>query len=576
MNNRNDIQITIKSKWLFIIACLGIIGVIVFCCFYLISDYNYLAAWYLKMNDCFYRQEHWQHDFFTQNTKNQGNIFCVTGLLVCILLQYHVIKRLKRPAQPLKIGIPKWNIWMVLLSIVIGTGTWVWGNSLVHQGFDEVFSAVNCASLPLFQTLSYYMLPNNHLLFNILNSTLFHFAGDKVFTGKLISLVCFWGIIVIIFSWLSGIISNKFLLIIATVVLAFQFPVWGFGFEARGYALYTFMEWLAFFAFLQYEKSKNTQWLHYYALACIAGYWCIPTFLYFHIAFLLFGLFWMIYTRKLDIKFWKTQLSILLIVYLLYLPVVCFSGVHALAGNQYVSAQIYGLLQFYHKGADAFILYLNFYTSDFTRDHHIIDWVLFLSPLALFCFYRNKMAVLGGLFYLAMWLSCVGLAYVMKVWAIERTMSGHISISLGLTIYVIYLALQKLNEVLRISVFADLVLTIFLLTIGIHFGIGNKANASFGLYNNDINLKYDLLMHEGVDFIPRGSSIAFSDECFYWYYQCKLRGDKVSKCTTGDEQYFVRFGLDPLPEGCLNKYVLVKTVFKHGVIAVGYEIYKRK
>src|SRR5258708_39209896 len=121
----------------------------------------------------------------------------------------------------------------------------------------------------------------------------------------------------------------------------------------------------------------------------------------------------------------------------------------------------------------------------------------------------------------------------------------------------------------------DAVLIIILSVLGIHFVIGNKSNVSFNLYNNDINLKYDLLMQEGIGFIPKGSSIAFSDECFYWYYQCQLRGDRVSKCMAGTEQYFVRFGSDPFPINYSGKYALVKTVFKHGITAVRYEIYKR-
>jgi len=129
---------------------------------------------------------------------------------------------------------------------------------------------------------------------------------------------------------------------------------------------------------------------------------------------------------------------------------------------------------------------------------------------------------------------------------------------------------------LRIPVVTDALLVIILIIIGIRFGIGNKLNVVSGLYNSDINTKYDLLLHEGVDFIPKGSSVAFSDECFYWYYQCKLMGDVVSKCASGNEQYLVRFQSDIFPASDPDKYILIKTVFKKGITAVGYEIYKRK
>jgi hypothetical protein len=555
-------------------TCLGVVAVMLFCCFYLFSDYNYLAKWYEGMNNSFYHHEHWRDVFFTIDTKRQGNIFCVAGLIICMILQYHLIRRLKVPGELFKIQFSKRDLLLVIICLVIGTVAWVWGNSLVHQGFDEVFSAVNCASLPPFQTVSYYMLPNNHLLFNLLNGVLFHFADDKVFTGKLISLVCFWGITITVFAWLSDIIENK-LLVMATIIIILQFPIWGFGFEARGYELYSLAEWVSFFALMQYIKNDNIQWLYLYIPACIAGYFCIPTFLYFYASFLLFGLFRMIYTRIPDTKFWKVQVVVVLVVLLLYLPAICFSGIHSLTGNMYVSAKIHTLNEFYLKGINSFTGYLNFYTSDFTIDHPFMHWLLFLAPLALFSFHKNRLAVLCGLFYLAMWLSCIILAFIMKVYAIDRAMSGQVSISLALSIYLLYLLLLKLNETFKWPIVAKTALMAFLTGLGISFIIGNKANVSSGLYNNDINSKYDLIMHWGIDSIPRGSTIAFSDECFYWYYQCMLRGDKVSKQMAGDEQYFVRYHSDKFPVSDSSKYVLIKTVFKPGITAVKYELYKR-
>ena len=230
---------------------------IFFCCFYLFSDYQTLADWYLRMNNCFYKHEQWKENFFTVKTKEQGNIFCLSALAISMLLQYHLIKRLKKPGGLLKLQISKRNMFMAMLCILTGTAVWIWGYSLVHQGFDEVFSAVNCASLPPFQTLSYYMLPNNHILFNVLNGLLFHVARDKVFTGKLISLVCYWGIIIIVYAWLSVTIKNRLLVLIATMVISLQFPVWGFGFQARGYELYLLAEWASFLSLMQHFQENQ-------------------------------------------------------------------------------------------------------------------------------------------------------------------------------------------------------------------------------------------------------------------------------------------------------------------------------
>jgi len=250
--------------------------------------------------------------------------------------------------------------------------------------------------------------------------------------------------------------------------------------------------------------------------------------------------------------------------------------VHALAGNPYVSAQITTAQQFYDKGIDTFGMYLNFYTSEFTKDHAVIDWVLFFAPLALLIFYKNRLAVWGGFFFLGMWLSCILLAGLMKIYPIDRTIGGHLSISLALTIYFFYLLLQKLPGLLKTELVGHTIFIAGLVALGIQFGIGNEANVRAGLYNNDINIKYDLLKHGGIDLIPQGSTVGFSNECFYWYYLCSLRGDKVSQCPSGNEAYIVRFRLDPFPVPDTDKYVLVKTVYKYRVIAVGYDIYERK
>jgi hypothetical protein len=44
---------------------------------------------------------------------------------------------------------------------------------------------------------------------------------------------------------------------------------------------------------------------------------------------------------------------------------------------------------------------------------------------------------------------------------------------------------------------------------------------------------------------------------------------------SGNEQYYVRYSIDPFPVEYSGKYTLVKSVFKRTITAVSYEIYKR-
>jgi hypothetical protein len=163
----------------------------------------------------------------------------------------------------------------------------------------------------------------------------------------------------------------------------------------------------------------------------------------------------------------------------------------------------------------------------------------------------------------------------MRNFPLERSLNGHLSVSLALTVYSIYLILNKLFDrdasPLKVYVFFGIILTGFI----IYIIPGNKQNVNSGLYNNDINAKYAFLNKE-IEVIPRGSTIAFSDECFYLYYLCKKRGDKVNKERSGDEQYFIRFQTDSIPISYSKSYLLVKTIFKKEITATAYEIYKRR
>ncbi|MBS1688418.1 MAG: hypothetical protein JSS96_06820 [Bacteroidetes bacterium] len=412
------------------------------------------------------------------------------------------------------------------------------------------------------------MLPNNHILFNFLNSVLFHFAADKVLTGKLISLVCYWGIIVTVFFFLSQLIKSRLLVIIATLIVCFQFPIWGFGFEARGYELNNLSGWVSFLAVVNYATSKEERWIYLYVLFSIIGYFTVPTFLCFHFAVLLFGAIWMLSAQSFDKKFWLGQLFILSFVYLLYLPAICFSGLHALTANKYVAATTFTFQTFYNEGVNIFTDYLNYYSANFVLGHNIADLILFLLPLILFLFYKRKVNVFLASFYVAIWLTCIIIAYAIKVYPIDRSMGAQISISLVLSVYALYLMLLSFGRVLKARIATNGLMVLFLLALGIHFGIKNRERVDVWLYHNDINSKYEILTHGGIDVIPAGSSVACSDECFYWYYFCQKKGCKVDKCGQNGEQYYIRLNTDPLPS-VSNRYVLYSTVGD-------YELYKRK
>src|SRR5207247_1577156 len=112
------------------------------------------------------------------------------------------------------------------LCLAAGTYGWFLGNAAAKPAYDEVFSAQNIAGVHPFQAASYYMLPNNHIFFNLLNGTLFHGATDKVASGRVLSLLCYLGLITALYCWIKKLTGNYLMTCIVTLVLATQFPTW--------------------------------------------------------------------------------------------------------------------------------------------------------------------------------------------------------------------------------------------------------------------------------------------------------------------------------------------------------------
>lgn len=109
---------------------------------------------------------------------------------------------------------------------------------------------------------------------------------------------------------------------------------------------------------------------------------------------------------------------------------------------------------------------------------------------------------------------------------------------------------------------------LFLIYLSLHFIVENKKRVSEYLYGYNVNYMNSAIT-EKMRNIPAGSSVSFSDESFYWYYVCKKEGYQVSQCPNGDEAYFIKTEVEPMPPLLLNRYVFIGGIFD-------YQIYQRK
>ena len=566
------------SRIIPVAAILFFAAIAVFCVFYLFTGYYHLINWFNGLNCCFYRHANWTNDFFNGKTKEAGNIYCLIALLLCIIGGWYVIRSLIKKRK--KIGsikkLPNPDLFIISVSaidaalsgvlILITTIMWFYGTSLVYPSNDEVFSAVNCASLHPFQTIAYYMLPNNHILFNLINNLFFHYFTDKVATGRFISLVCYWGIALTSFAWLRNLFHKRWLAFLVAVTLLLQFPVWGFATQARGYELLLLVEWGVIICLFRYYFKGQKRWLYIISACCIAGYFTVPTFLYFHLAIILFSFFCQLKNKKADFLFWKFQMAIVFIVFLLYLPCLCFSGMSSIIGNKYVTPY-QDNKEFIADFIPVINNYLDYSFFNFITSNHQVDGVLFLLPLALFFYTKSKTAVFMSRFYFSVWLAILFLTFRMRIFPIDRALAGQFSITLVIVIYTVYLLAGTVADRLKIKVLSCILLSLFLVSISFNFILNGRIHINHYLCHFPVNAWHDL-MEKGIKTLPNGSSAAFSDESFYLYYLSTQKGLLTTKCSTANEDYFINLN-EPFPAGIAEHFEAYNTVGD-------FYIYKRK
>jgi hypothetical protein len=551
-----------------IVACI-LLCLVIFslCAAYILSSHHALVSWYKGLNNCFYLNSSWGSDFFTPHIKSDGNMYCVIGMAIVLAGTYYFLRQLKailyRAQNPGKEGQFKldWkNLTPLILCLFTVFFLWYWGNSMSLPAYDEVFSAQNIAGIHPFQAVSYYMLPNNHLFFNLVNNLFFSSFQDKVATGRVISLFAYVGFSIALFYWFKKLVKNRWVAFIISATLGTQFLVWGFGFQARGYEVYLLAHWGLYISLLYYIVSSRTVWL-YLNVACIAaGYFCLPSFLYVHITQVVFFVLYQLLYKRKESAFWKWQLVGMLLTYLCYLPALCFTGLESIVHNKWVGPMNFKTsLAFSQWMFPDFSIYISHIFSDLRFGSFSPTLILFLLPLALLFGKKNILCRLSGLFYVCMWTTYFLIVIGMKRPPFERNLLGQYSITLAAFVLTLFWAFEILAGLIKLDILKWALFIPVILLLCYHFLSTDTMFLKEMLYEYPVNGRYDFIS-TGLDYIPPGSTVALSDEGFYYGYICMKHGCKIAKCPTGNETYFVKPCFENMPPGIAEKYTLVKTV----------------
>ena len=412
------------------------------------------------------------------------------------------------------------------------------------------------------------MLPNNHVFFNLLNNIIFHAVDDKTVSARVLSMTFYWSIILILFAVFKSLFKNKWLALVAALLMAVQFPILCFGCQGRGYELMALCEWVTFLSFLKYKMGGDSKWLYVMLIAACAGYFAVPIFMYFHAAVILFAFFLQLSARKLDVQFWKFQVVCAVVVCLLYLPCFCFSGVSAITSNPWMTIrQSYS--EIWSNRVDTCHEYMDFCFCNVGRGNYFPDLALYLLPFTLLFYRNNVIARRLGLFYCCMWGILVFFVLKMRVYPMDRALPGQFSVTLMFVLYAIYLGISVITSTTSVRILAPISMTVILLLMGANCLDRDKQHCVHYQDHFPVN-SWKKLVADGINSsLPRGSTIAFSDESFYFCYLCEKFGYNAGKCANGSEQYVVKLRGEPFFIGNENDFTLVQPVGDYGV-------YKRK
>lgn len=168
-----------------------------------------------------------------------------------------------------------------------------WAFRLINMDFwyDEIFSLVHYTFVPLKRTIADYSTPNNHIFFNLINNIFIRIIGirdlyalmDKPFIIRILPLGCM--IISLLYVYLIGKrFFNRFIALVAILILATTIPFYNFAVQVRGFSLSIML--LCVMLFHLWRLEERLGWIDalLFIISATLALYVIPLNLYFILA----------------------------------------------------------------------------------------------------------------------------------------------------------------------------------------------------------------------------------------------------------------------------------------------------
>jgi hypothetical protein len=535
--------------WLWLLPAVAGILTVAFCIYYLTRSHLQLREDYLRLVRCMYRQPLWEEGFFNQETKTAGNRYAVIGLISgCALAAWSWLWRRKlSPGFGAIIGFAAAHRYSLLLLSLITGILWLWGFKTSVPAYDEVFSAVNCANVHPVQTVAYYMLPNNHILFNLINNLLFHPVYDKVLTGRIISGIAQLAFAALMYWWLFKMLNSRLYALLYTTLILLQFPVWGFSFQARGYGLYLLCAMAGIIGLTRYFKDGSRLWLGIHMLAVITGFCIMPSFLFWYVGMMCVAAGYFVRKRHVDMLFLGTQAFAAMCIYCFYLPGICYSGLSAFTDNQYVRILPTSWTDYWPQLGRDINATIQYSFGGNVDARSTLYTVLFYAPLLMApLLYRSRVAPV--LFInICIWIVFFLLQLKFRHYPFMRNMIAHVSLALCALLLGMHELLDWLGRKIKARLVLPVFAVAFCLISGVHFIRFMRGHVHDSLYFYDARSGYDL-PRATIQHIPVNARVWCSDQSFYLQYLLKRRGSGASHCMEAAQTYFITDRNEGVPQ----------------------------
>ena len=417
---------------------------------------------------------------------------------------------------------------------------------------DEASSFVYYTSKGIFECLTSYNEPNNHIFLSLINSIIVKLPFDPLILARVPNLII--GIIftIVFYLFCKKYYGSKIAMIMNTL-LTFSYYFTFYSVFARGYMIIMFATLICYICITNFHKQNQSVFI----ISSIIGFYTIPVFLYVSVSFFIYLL---ITDYKNKVSIIKSYTIIGLVTFILYIPIIYYNGLDAIINNKWTKKVTSDEIQIYLK-SNGTKLYDKIIGINATY-----IFVAFFIVLTLI-YFMKKTQIKEIKFIFIFFLLPFLLIYIQKVTPGVRTWS-YLIIPFVIGVGVI---LKNINQIIPIKKAALALLVTFI--IGINVYIFSKSHPTAGIDRDYVTTNMsNFILNQNIKSIYIDQDTESYEEVSLRFYALRNKKkiaifDRQSKIDLTKINYYLIENNNPTRN---NKILLLgyKPIFKNTIISL--------